>query len=59
LRPVNGWFSVARFYVCHLRRALAGTPYSIINRFAQGFLFTSRPLDANKIAARKRYLPGH
>lgn len=33
--------------ICLLRKALRGTPYSIINRIRGGYMLTTRPLEAH------------
>jgi DNA-binding winged helix-turn-helix (wHTH) protein len=48
---------VIDIYLVRLRRLLTGTPYSIINRHGEGYIFTHRPPDAREIARRKRLKP--
>jgi DNA-binding winged helix-turn-helix (wHTH) protein len=46
--------------LCRLRKALLGTPYSILNRHGEGYIFTAKPPNAREIARRaKRELSGH
>ena len=36
-------------YMLRLRKALIGTPYSILNRFGEGFIFTAKPTGKQEI----------
>jgi hypothetical protein len=40
--------------LCRLRKAILGTPYSIINRRGEGFIFTAKPPNAHEIARRAK-----
>jgi hypothetical protein len=44
-------------YMVRLRHALLGTPYSILNRFGEGYIFTAKPPHEREIARRERRNP--
>jgi DNA-binding winged helix-turn-helix (wHTH) protein len=44
-------------YMVRLRQALRGTPYSILNRFGEGYIFTAKPPHAREIARRAKHKP--
>jgi hypothetical protein len=39
-------------YLCRLRKALLGTPYSILNRWGEGSIFTAKQPHAREIGTR-------
>jgi DNA-binding winged helix-turn-helix (wHTH) protein len=41
-------------YMLRLRQLLTGTPYSILNRFGEGYIFTAKPPHAREIARRAK-----
>lgn len=54
-KPIN-------VYVFWLRKALRGTPYSILNKHGEGYLFTMRPPDSREVMRVRRaaqVLGGH
>jgi hypothetical protein len=45
---------IVMIYVCWLRKALRGTPYSILNKFGQGYIFTMKPPDTREVIRIRR-----
>jgi hypothetical protein len=53
---------IINIHVFWLRKALRDTPYSILNKFGEGYLFTMRPPDSREVMRVRRaaqVLGGH